>query len=281
MRNTRLRLLLVPLSVLVAIVATTAAAASPPTLASGTVGNTSSTFNSVRAADGNLIIELSATAAYTGTFNERTTAGVAFYVNDLNNSINFSQLPVTLDPYTAVNPPPRWPLPASILTVLAQRGIFLPRTAFTYLNLGPLRQKGVELSLDERISKTLTAFANYSWQGKPSVLEDPHPYPFEELALPPTNRFNTGFNLDGPRFLGSASVNYSDKAFWSDVLTSPYHGFTDAFTMVNGSFGMKWARGRVTTLVKATNIFNKDIQQHIFGDIIKRSVMFEVRFKLQ
>ena len=218
--------------------------------------------------------------AYTGTFNERTTAGVAFYVNDLNNSINFSQLPVTLDPYTAVNPPPRWPLPASILTVLAQRGIFLPRTAFTYLNLGPLRQKGVELSLDERISKTLTAFANYSWQGKPSVLEDPHPYPFEELALPPTNRFNTGFNLDGPRFLGSASVNYSDKAFWSDVLTSPYHGFTDAYTMVNGSFGMKWAQGRVTTLVKATNIFNKDIQQHIFGDIIKRSVMFEVRFKL-
>ena len=51
--------------------------------------------------------------------------------------------------------------------------------------------------------------------------------------------------------------------------------------MVNGSFGMKWAQGRVTTLVKATNIFNKDIQQHIFGDIIKRSVMFEVRFKLQ
>src|SRR5437773_2594824 len=219
--------------------------------------------------------------AYTGTFNERTTAGVAFYVNDLNNSINFSQLPVTLDPYTAVTPPPRWPLPASILTVLAQRGIFLPRTAFTYLNLGPLRQKGVELSLDERVSKTLTAFANYSWQGKPSVLEDPHPYPFEELALPPTNRFNTGFNLDGPRFLGSASVNYSDKAFWSDVLTSPYHGFTDAYTMVNGSFGMKWAQGRVTTLVKATNIFNKDIQQHIFGDIIKRSVMFEVRFKLK
>lgn len=73
MRNTRLRLLLVPLSVLVAIVATTAAAASPPTLASGAVGNTSSTFNSVRAADGNLIIELSATAAYTGTFNGTST----------------------------------------------------------------------------------------------------------------------------------------------------------------------------------------------------------------
>ena len=73
MRNTRLRLLLVPLGVLVAIVATTAAAASPPTLASGTVGNTSASFNSVRAADGNLIVELTATAAYTGTFTGTST----------------------------------------------------------------------------------------------------------------------------------------------------------------------------------------------------------------
>jgi outer membrane receptor for ferrienterochelin and colicin len=218
--------------------------------------------------------------AYTGTFDDRTTGGVAFYVNDLNQSIKFAQLPSTLDPYSAANPPPGWPLPPSILSVLAQRGILLPRTAFTYLNLGPLRQKGLELSLDHTINRTLTAFANYSWQGKPEVQGDPHPYPLQDLALPPTHRFNTGFNLDGARLLGSASVNYAGKAFWSDVLTSAYHGYTDAYTMVNGSFGVKWAQGRVTTLVKATNIFNRDIQQHVFGDIIKRSVMFEVRFKL-
>ena len=72
-----------------------------------------------------------------------------------------------------------------------------------------------------------------------------NPYPTQELALPPTNRFNVGFNFDGAALLGSASVNYSDKAFWSDVLTSPYHGFTDAYTMVNGSFGVKWANGKV------------------------------------
>ena len=45
----------------------------PPTLASGTVGNTSASFNSVRAADGNLIVELTATAAYTGTFTGTST----------------------------------------------------------------------------------------------------------------------------------------------------------------------------------------------------------------
>jgi outer membrane receptor protein involved in Fe transport len=226
------------------------------------------------------LVEESLTAyeiAYAGTFRTRTTFGASFYVNNHDNSINFTQLPNNLDPYTAANPPPGWPLPASILTLLAQRGIYLPRTAFTYLNLGPLRDKGVELSVDHRISAMASAFVNYSWQAKPTVLDSPHPYPSQELSLPPTNRFNIGFNLDGTRFLGSGSVNYSDKALWSDVLSTPYHGYSDAYTLVNASFGMKWSRGRLTTLVKVNNLLNQDIQQHVFGDIIKRSILGEIR----
>ena len=215
--------------------------------------------------------------AYNGTFG-RTTATAAFYVNDSKNEINFSQLPASLDPYTSRTPPPGWQLPTSILDVLAARGIFLPRTAFTYLNLGPLREKGVELSLDHRISSTATAFANYSWQARPVPLSDPNPYPTGELALPPTNRVNVGFNFDGRRFLGSGSVNYSDSAFWSDVLTSAYHGFTDSYTLVNASGGVKWARGRITTSVKVTNLLDHTIQQHVFGDLMRRSIVSEVRF---
>ena len=109
------------------------------------------------------------------------------------------------------------------------------------------------------------------------MLDAPQPFPTEELALPPTNRFNAGFNYDGTRTLGSVSVNYSDKAFWSDVLTSPYHGFTDAYTLVNGSFGVKWAGGKLTTMVKVNNLLNQDVQQHVFGDIIKKSVLGELR----
>ncbi len=69
----RLRLLLVPLALLLAAVVTTGAAGSPPTAASGTVGNTSSTFHSIRTAGSNLIVDLSATAAYTGTFSGTST----------------------------------------------------------------------------------------------------------------------------------------------------------------------------------------------------------------
>jgi iron complex outermembrane receptor protein len=218
--------------------------------------------------------------AYTGTLGGRASVGVAYYVNDLDNSINFSQLSPARDPYTAANPPPGWQLPPAILAVMAQRGILLPRTAFTYLNLGPIRQQGVELSLDYRFARGISAYANYSWQGDPEVLDDPEPYPTLELALPPTHRFNAGFNYDGRRLLGSVAVNYSDKGFWSDVLTSPYHGFSDAYTLVGGTFGVKWNQGRVTTLVKANNLLNQDVQQHVFGDILKASAMFEIRIKM-
>jgi hypothetical protein len=197
-------------------------------------------------------------------------------VNDVDDNVNFVQLPPNLDPYTPANPPPGWPLPPAILALMAQRGIYLPRTAFTYLNLGPLRQTGIELSVDHRFSSALTGFANYSWQDDPEILDDSNPYPTIELALPPANRFNVGATYNGSRFLGAASVNYVDSAFWSDVLTSSYHGFTDEFTMVNASFGVKWNNGRIITSIKSTNLFNETIQQHVFGDILRRSVTAEV-----
>jgi outer membrane receptor protein involved in Fe transport len=216
--------------------------------------------------------------AYTGVVRDRTTVGIAFYINDQDDSINFVTLPPSLDPYTAANPPPGWVLPPVILTAMAQLGIFLPRTGFTYLNLGPVRQKGVELSVDHRFSSAVSGFANYSWQGDPDVLDDPNPYPLTELALPPTHRFNIGGSYVGRRFLGSLSVSYTDDAFWSDVLTPAYHGFTDAFTLVNGSFGIRWLNGKMTTTIKSINLFDQTIQQHVFGDLMRRSVTGEVRF---
>jgi outer membrane receptor protein involved in Fe transport len=215
--------------------------------------------------------------AYTGTFNNRTTLGLAFYINDMDDNINFVQLPSTLDSYTPANPPPGWQLGGPILGAMALQGIFLPRTAFTYLNLGPIRQKGLELSLDHRVNNSLSTFANYSWQGDPEVLDDPNPYPAIELSLPPAHRFNLGGTYTGRRYLGSLVVSYTDKGLWTDVLNSPYHGFTDAFTLVNGSFGVRWNE-RMSTTIKSTNIFNSEIQQHVFGDILGRSVMFEARF---
>ena len=75
-------------------------------------------------------------------------------------------------------------------------------------------------------------------------------------------------------------MNYADDAFWVDVLDRSTHGPTDAYTMVNASLGVKWdSQGRIITTVKGTNLLNETIQQHIFGDIIKRSLMGELRVR--
>ncbi len=224
---------------------------------------------------------------YTGTFNGKTTVGAAFYINDTDDNINFTTLPNNFDPYTPTNAPPGWnqrfgPLGPAILGLMAQRGIYLPRTAFTYKNLGPIRNKGVELSLEHSFGHEVSAFANYSYQAKPEVLvakSDQEPYPPAELAFPPENRFNLGLSYNGKRFLGNVTLNHSDQAFWSDVLTGPYAGYTDAFNLVNATIGAKWANGKVTTSIKSTNVLNQDIQQHVFGDILKRTVVGEVRLQ--
>ena len=218
--------------------------------------------------------------SYTGVLPRGTTLGGSFYVNRRDDSINFVSLPRSLDPYTAANPPPGWRLPPVVLALMAQRGIFLPRTAFTYLNLGPVRQTGVELWLEQQVSRAVAVSINYSWQSEPEILDDPNPHLPAELNLPPTHRFNAGVTWNGSRLLGSASVNAATDAFWSDVLTAGYHGYTDGYATVNGSVGVKWQGGAVTTTVKVTNVFNQTIQQHIFGDLLRRTVVGEVKFKL-
>lgn len=219
-------------------------------------------------------------ASYTGTFGGRTTAGGAVYLNRQDDPISFVPLPVDADPYTAAAPPPGWLLPPQALTFMALAGVVLPRTALTYVNLGPTEQVGAELWVDHRISRSMSTWFNYSWQDEPRILEAENPYLPTELSLPPTHRVNVGASLDGSRFLGNASVSVASAAFWSDVLTPEFHGYSDGYTMVNGSFGVKWNDGAITTLVKVTNLFNQSIQQHIFGDILRRTVVGEVRFSL-
>ena len=79
------------------------------------------------------------------------------------------------------------------------------------------------------------------------------------------------------RFLGNLSVNYSGDAFWQDVLDARYHGTTEAYTLINGGFGVRWMNDQLTTSVKVINLANEDVQQHVFGDVLKRQVIGELR----
>ena len=61
------------------------------------------------------------------------------------------------------------------------------------------------------------------------------------------------------------------------MLSEPYWGTTDAFTMVNATLGVKFADGKAIASIKGTNIFNEKIQQHIYGDILRSSFVLELR----
>jgi outer membrane receptor protein involved in Fe transport len=207
---------------------------------------------------------------YTGVVAKgRAIVSAAFYVNKTTNDILFTE--DTSKRYTAQNPPPNWAFGLLPPAVIAAIPGGLP-AEFTYLNFGRTTQKGFELGVNSSLNPYFGVFANYSYQATPKVN-----FSLSEVNLPAKNRFNAGVNFTRSRYLGDLNVTYSDSAFWQDVLDARFHGTTKAYTMVNGGFGVKWLNNRITTGVKATNIGNQKIQQHVFGDIIKRSIAGELR----
>ncbi len=260
--------------------------------------------------------------AYTGNLGHKTTVGLAVYQNDTDNNINFTYLlPNSENPqglpglefYSPQNPaqgigavsgqplvdpltgrPGLNPLlMAALGQVPPQFGgpILLPSKVATYLNLGPIRNRGVEASIEHRVNSQWTLSANYSWQADPKVLTPSNPcptgtvnsscqiqYPINEVTVGPKDRFNAAVSYNGPRFLGNVNVNYSGKAFWNDVLNEPYWGFTDAYTMVNATVGMRFAQGKAQFSLRGTNLLNQKIMQHIYGDILRIAVVAELRY---
>jgi outer membrane receptor protein involved in Fe transport len=209
---------------------------------------------------------------YTGIIGGRATLSAAIYRNRITRDINFAQVGV----YTATNPPPGWPPPfRPVLNLLAAQGRGIP-CCFTYVNLGNYDQVGVELGLDTVVNRNVNAFLNYSWQDDPDP-EDPAD--LAELNRPPAHRINAGLNLNYARVLGNFSVTYQGEAFWQDVLDARFHGITEAHTLVNAGFGIRWAADRLTTSLKIVNLTNEDVQQHVFGDILKRQFVGELKVR--
>jgi outer membrane receptor protein involved in Fe transport len=245
--------------------------------------------------------------AYTGTIGGRTTIGLAVYQNDTDDNVNFTVvLPDTENPqglpgleyYSATNPargvqpigPGQFrpltidPRLMAVFDVLPQLGgptIRFPYRVAQFMNLGPIRNRGLEASVEHRINQEWVVNANYSWQDTPKVLDPAEGqirYPVAEVTVPAKHRFNAGVSYNGRRYLGNVNVSYSGEAFWNDVLTSEYHGYTDAYTMLNATVGVKLADGKATISLRGTNLLDQEIQQHIYGDLTRRAVVAEVRF---
>lgn len=242
--------------------------------------------------------------AWTGRIGPRTTAGLAVYQADTDDNTNFTYLLPTpenpeglpgLEFYSATRPARAVgavsgsPITFSpqIMTALAALPppfgpVILPQRVATYLNLGPLRNRGVEISIEHRVSDRLRAFANYSRQARPSVLE-PGPrqirFPLNEVGVAPASRLNAGLSWNGERAFSSLSLAHASRGFWNDVLNEPYFGYTRAYTLLDGAAGVRLMSDRVALSLRGTNLLDQEVQQHVYGDLLRRSLRVEVRLR--
>jgi len=215
---------------------------------------------------------------YIGTVGGHTTLGIDVYRSQTRDNIDFVRLPNGFDPYTSAAPPGNWPFSPALIDQLAAAGVYLPRTASQFRNLGPIRYQGVEAFVEHRFADGVTGYANYSWQPDPKPLPAADPYPLLEANIGPRNRVNAGVYWAHRRVLGNLSLSYAESAFWVDVLAPEFDGASPAYTMFNATIGLRWAEGRVVTLLRGTNLTNAEVHQHVFGDIQKRTLWLEARF---
>ena len=205
---------------------------------------------------------------YTGNLANRATLSVSVYRNEVKDNIDFA----AVEFYGPTNPPPGWPLPPAVLALLPSP---LP-SRFMYRNIGKVVDKGVEVGFDLTVRQGVTATCNYAFHAEPKVSDNNPTIPLE-VNIPPRHTFNVGTSMVHGRWLGSMSLSWTDKALWTDVLDARFHGWTDSYALINGSFGVMLLDDRMQLTIKGTNLADNKVKQHVFGDIIGRKVVGEVK----
>ena len=124
---------------------------------------------------------------------------------------------------------------------------------------------------------------NYSYQAEPipafpGMTEE---QALREINIPAQHLFNAGVTYVTGRDVRPVSVSHACEAFWQDVLDARFHGTTDGFTMVNLTAGVKFSGGRYSAALKIVNLGNEEVRQHIFGDVLKRQIMVELKMGLR
>ena len=72
----------------------------------------------------------------------------------------------------------------------------------------------------------------------------------------------------------------TNRAFWSDVLTEPFWGYTDAYVNVNARGTYRLGGQPWEFWVSGTDCSIAKIKSHVFGDTIRRKVTAGIRWKL-
>jgi len=157
---------------------------------------------------------------------------------------------------------------------------------FQYQNTGTVRNDGLELGVNWAGPRGLNATFNYSWQSDPvsagipmsdriETAQAEHaagqtPDTTDFVNIPARHRVSLSAGMDRPRWFAGASWDYVSGTFWQDVLTSDFWGSVPGYNLVGLRGGWRWPRTGLELSAQITNLLNRPIQQHIYGDVIER-----------
>jgi len=189
----------------------------------------------------------------------------SLYRNEIEHNVVF--LPVSF--YGPAKPPPNWPGPAATVPPYALI------ESFTFLNAGTVRNSGLELSSNLRLRGGVRARLAYAHQRAPQVESELAGVPFT-VNQPPRHMASASLDRTGGRWFGAASLSYTSRAVWNDILDPRFWGSTPAYTLLGASWGVQ-VFPKTQVVVSGTNLLDRQVKQHVFGDVIGRKVSIEVR----
>ena len=157
---------------------------------------------------------------------------------------------------------------------------------FQYQNAGTVRNDGLELGLSWAGTHGQSAAFNYSWQSDPkssgirmsdrvATAREEHaagmtPDTTDFVNIPARHRLSLSGQVDRPRWFAAGSWDYIAKTFWQDVLTSDFWGYVAEYHLVGVRGGWRWPRRGLTLSAQITNLLDRPIRQHMYGDVIER-----------
>ena len=168
---------------------------------------------------------------------------------------------------------PNWPLPPVLIGALAQRGASCRRASPTRTS-ARARRPGARARRQRRRS-TSTSTCSPTTRTRRRRIRRISTLRAEPAAEEPLQRrLRTSPTTGSSGTSRSATPMMRSGRTCSTTATTARRRPTRSSTAASASSGLD---DKVTTSIKAINLGNADVQQHVFGDVTKRQIVGEVR----
>jgi hypothetical protein len=136
----------------------------------------------------------------------------------------------------------------------------------------------MELTGRVELSRGISTRASYTFQDAPKATGADPRYPLQ-LNRQPKSMASAGLIYQGQTWNGSVDTSYVGEAYWSDVLDARFWGTTSSFVLLNAKAVYPLPGVPMQLALSGTNLLDRRIKQHVFGDIYRRHVSAELQVR--